>query len=105
VNIFLQVLFDQRGSGKSTPTAELRDNNTWSLVDDMEALRLHLGIERWVVFGGSWGSTLALTYAIKHKNRVFALIVSGLLLLDIFFYILVFFCLTSSIYWSRFYNV
>ncbi|KAJ3328538.1 hypothetical protein HDU76_009779 [Blyttiomyces sp. JEL0837] len=68
------VLFDQRGSGKSTPSAELRENDTWSLVSDMEKLREHLGIDKWVVFGGSWGSTLALTYAIKHADRVKALI-------------------------------
>ncbi|MCK5750550.1 MAG: alpha/beta fold hydrolase, partial [Oricola sp.] len=54
------VLFDQRGCGKSRPHAELKENTTWDLVDDMERLRAHLGIERWQVFGGSWGSTLAL---------------------------------------------
>ena len=57
------VLFDQRGCGRSTPHAELEDNTTWDLVADIERLRTHLGIERWQVFGGSWGSTLALAYA------------------------------------------
>src|SRR5262249_38708384 len=56
------VLFDQRGCGKSTPHANLEDNTTWHLVADMEALRERLGIERWQLFGGSWGSTLALAY-------------------------------------------
>src|SRR5262245_18382804 len=64
------VLFDQRGCGKSTPHASLVDNTTWHLVSDMEALRQHLGIERWQIFGGSWGSTLALAYAQKHPDRV-----------------------------------
>ncbi|KAJ3328537.1 hypothetical protein HDU76_009778 [Blyttiomyces sp. JEL0837] len=72
------VLFDQRGAGKSTPPAELRENDTWSLVSDMERIREHLGIDKWVVFGGSWGSTLALAYAIKHADRVKALIVRGI---------------------------
>ncbi|KAJ3412820.1 hypothetical protein HDV05_000226 [Chytridiales sp. JEL 0842] len=72
------VIFDQRGSGKSTPPAELRENDTWSLVKDIETLRVHLGIDKWVVFGGSWGSTLALTYAIKHADRVKALILRGI---------------------------
>src|SRR5258708_13034220 len=62
------VLFDQRGCGKSTPHAELRENTTWDLVEDTEKLRRHLGIDRWVVFGGSWGSTLALAYAQTHPN-------------------------------------
>jgi pimeloyl-ACP methyl ester carboxylesterase len=62
------VLFDQRGCGKSRPTASLEDNTTWHLVADIEALREHLKIERWQVFGGSWGSTLALAYAQKHPS-------------------------------------
>jgi proline iminopeptidase len=62
------VLFDQRGCGKSTPAASLEHNTTWDLVDDMEAVRQHLGIERWQVFGGSWGSTLALAYAQTHPT-------------------------------------
>jgi proline iminopeptidase len=63
------VLFDQRGCGKSTPYASLEDNTTWDLVADIEKLRVHLGIERWQVFGGSWGSTLALAYAETHPER------------------------------------
>lgn len=75
------VLFDQRGSGKSTPHAELRENTTWHLVADMERLREHLGIDRWVVFGGSWGSTLGLAYAETHPDRCLALILRGIFLL------------------------
>mgnify|MGYP006276026749 CR=1 FL=1 len=72
------VLFDQRGCGQSTPHAELRENTTWDLVADMEKLRAHLGIERWQVVGGSWGSTLALAYAETHPERVTELIVRGI---------------------------
>ena len=75
------VLFDQRGCGRSVPYAELRENTTWDLVADMEAIRVRLGIERWVVFGGSWGSTLALAYAQAHPERVKALILRGIFLL------------------------
>lgn len=75
------VLFDQRGSGKSTPHASLESNTTWHLVSDIEALRVHLGIERWQVFGGSWGSTLALAYAEKHPERVTELVLRGIFLL------------------------
>src|SRR5258708_6032101 len=64
------ALFDQRGCGKSRPNASLDENTTWTLVEDIERLREHLGIEKWCVFGGSWGSTLALAYAIKHPERV-----------------------------------
>lgn len=74
------ILFDQRGSGKSTPLASLDDNTTWDLVGDIEKIRKHLGVERWVVFGGSWGSTLALVYAECHPERVRALIVRGIYL-------------------------
>lgn len=74
------ILFDQRGCGKSTPYASIEANTTWDLVDDMERLRTHLGIERWVVFGGSWGSTLALAYAIRHPDRVIGLILRGIYL-------------------------
>lgn len=74
------VLFDQRGSGLSTPHASLEDNTTWHLVDDVERLREHLGIERWVVFGGSWGSTLSLAYAETHPDRVMALVLRGIFL-------------------------
>jgi proline iminopeptidase len=72
------VLFDQRGCGRSTPHASLDANTTWDLVADAERLREKLGIERWVVFGGSWGSTLALAYAETHRERVSALIVRGI---------------------------
>jgi len=74
------VLFDQRGAGKSTPFASLEANTTPHLVRDMEALRAHLGIERWLVFGGSWGSTLALAYAQAHPARVAALVLRGVFL-------------------------
>lgn len=72
------ILFDQRGCGKSTPHAELRENTTWDLVEDIEKLRRHLAIERWQVVGGSWGSTLALAYAETHPERVTELIVRGI---------------------------
>ena len=75
------VLFDQRGCGKSRPHASLHDNTTWHLVSDIEALRKHLGIASWLVFGGSWGSTLALAYAEKHPDRVTALVLRGIFLL------------------------
>jgi proline iminopeptidase len=75
------VLFDQRGCGASRPHAELRENTTWDLVNDIEALRAHLGLERWLVFGGSWGSTLALAYAQRHPERVTALVLRGIFLL------------------------
>lgn len=75
------VLFDQRGSGKSRPPASLEENTTWHLVDDMEALRESLGIETWVVFGGSWGSTLSLAYAQSHPEKVQALVLRGIFLL------------------------
>jgi proline iminopeptidase len=72
------VLFDQRGCGKSTPYAELRENTTWDLVADMEKLRRRLDIERWLVFGGSWGSTLALAYAETHPDRCTELVLRGI---------------------------
>jgi len=72
------VQMDQRGCGKSTPHAELKDNNTQALVADIEKLRQFLGIDTWFVFGGSWGSTLSLTYAIHHPDRVRALILRGI---------------------------
>ena len=75
------ALFDQRGCGKSRPNASLDDNTTWSLIEDIERLRVHLGVEKWTVFGGSWGSTLALAYAIKHPERVEALVLRGIFLL------------------------
>jgi len=74
------VLFDQRGSGKSTPHASLEENTTWHLVADIERLREHLDIENWMVFGGSWGSTLALAYAQTHPDRVRSLVLRGIFL-------------------------
>jgi proline iminopeptidase len=75
------TLFDQRGCGKSRPNASLQDNTTWTLVEDIERLRKRLGIEKWTVFGGSWGSTLALAYAITHPERVEGLVLRGVFLL------------------------
>ncbi len=74
------ILFDQRGCGKSTPFAELKENTTWDLVDDIEKIRENLKIQTWHVFGGSWGSTLALTYAIKHPQKVKSLMLRGIFL-------------------------
>ncbi len=82
------ILFDQRGCGKSLPFSELKNNTTWDLVNDIERLRHHLGVETWVVFGGSWGSTLGLTYAIKHPQSVKGLILRG-----------IFLCRPQEIYW------
>ena len=75
------ILFDQRGCGRSTPHAELRDNTTWHLLADLEALRTHLKIDRWLVFGGSWGSTLALAYAQAHPASVTELVLRGIFML------------------------
>ncbi len=75
------VLLDQRGCGRSTPHASLENNTTWDLVADLERLREHLGIERWQVFGGSWGSTLSLAYAQAHPSRVTELVLRGIFLL------------------------
>jgi proline iminopeptidase len=74
------VLYDQRGAGRSTPVAELRDNTTKHLVADIERLRVHLGIDRWLLFGGSWGSTVALLYAQAHPQRVLGLVLRGVFL-------------------------
>ena len=74
------VIFDQRGSGRSHPLGEINDNTTPHLIDDMEMLRAHLGIDRWFVFGGSWGSTLALAYAEHHPDRVRGLALRGIFL-------------------------
>ncbi|OYD24279.1 prolyl aminopeptidase [Oceanimonas baumannii] len=74
------ILFDQRGTGQSRPHAELADNNTQALIADMEQIRITLGIERWLVFGGSWGSTLGLCYAIEHPESVLGLVLRGLFL-------------------------
>jgi proline iminopeptidase len=78
--VYRVVLFDQRGSGKSTPHASIEENTTWDLVADIERLREHLGIDRWQVFGGSWGSTLALAYAETHSDRVSELVLRGIFL-------------------------
>jgi proline iminopeptidase len=77
---FHVTLFDQRGSGRSTPHAELEENTTWDLIKDIEALREKFGIEKWYVFGGSWGSTLSLAYAITHPDRARGLILRGIFL-------------------------
>src|ERR1700752_1946372 len=82
------VVFDQRGAGRSTPLGELRDNTTPHLVSDIERLRTHLGIRRWLVFGGSWGSTLALAYGEAHPDRCTGFILRG-----------VFLCTQSEIDW------
>ncbi len=75
------VIFDQRGAGQSTPLGELRDNTTAHLVADTDRLRKHLGIDRWHVFGGSWGSTLTLAYALEHPDRVLSLTLRGIFLM------------------------
>ena len=74
------VLFDQRGSGNSTPHAELRENTTWDLIEDIETLREKFGIDKWYVFGGSWGSTLSLAYGETHPDRCLGLILRGIFL-------------------------
>ncbi len=74
------ILFDQRGSGKSKPAYELRENTTWDLISDIETLRKKFGIEKWFVFGGSWGSTLSLAYAETHPDRCLGLILRGIFL-------------------------
>jgi proline iminopeptidase len=86
--VYRVVLFDQRGSGKSTPHASLEENTTWHLVEDIERLREHLGIRDWQVFGGSWGSTLALAYAETHPDRVRELVLRG-----------IFLCRSKEIHW------
>ncbi|MGE3969439.1 MAG: prolyl aminopeptidase [Dongiaceae bacterium] len=82
------VIFDQRGAGRSKPLGEIADNDTPSLIEDIERLRAHLGIERWHVFGGSWGSTLAIAYAEHHAGRVMSLCLRG-----------IFLCRKSEIQW------
>nr|WP_293273433.1 prolyl aminopeptidase [Nannocystis sp.] len=77
-NHYRIILFDQRGCGQSEPFASLEDNTTWHLVDDIEALRVHLGVDRWQVFGGSWGSTLGVAYAEAHPSRVSELVLRGI---------------------------
>ena len=76
------LVFDQRGAGKSTPYASLEANTTWHLVEDIETLRAHFGVDQWMVFGGSWGSTLALAYAETHPERVTELVLRGVFLFD-----------------------
>ena len=80
--VYRIILIDQRGCGKSTPHSELRENTTWTLIEDIETVREHLGIEKWIVFGGSWGSTLSLAYAVTHTERVHALILRGIFLIS-----------------------
>ncbi|MEE9381623.1 MAG: prolyl aminopeptidase [Hyphomonadaceae bacterium] len=80
--IYRIILMDQRGCGKSTPHSELRENDTWALVNDIEVIRQHLGIDKWVVFGGSWGSTLSLAYAVKHTERTLGLVLRGIFLIS-----------------------
>ena len=75
------IIFDQRGCGKSTPHAELRENTTWNLIEDIEKIREYLNIEKWIVFGGSWGSTLSLSYAITHHQRCKALVLRGIFMI------------------------
>jgi len=87
-NFYRIVVFDQRGSGRSTPLGETRDNDLGRLIADIERLRIHLGIQRWLVFGGSWGSTLALAYAEAFPERCLGLVLRG-----------VFLCRQSEINW------
>lgn len=79
-NLFRIILFDQRGAGKSRPHASLEHNTTQALVADMERIRIELGIDRWLLFGGSWGSTLSLIYAETHPSRVLGLVLRGIFL-------------------------
>jgi len=80
-SVYRIILFDQRGCGRSTPHASLDHNTTWDLVADLERLRVHLGVEQWQLFGGSWGSTLALAYAQTHPERVTEMILRGIFML------------------------
>ena len=77
---FRIILLDQRGAGQSRPLASTRENTTANLVADLEAVRKHLGIERWLLFGGSWGVTLALAYAVAHPSRVQGMVLRGVFL-------------------------
>ena len=79
--IYRIIMIDQRGCGKSTPYSELEDNTTWTLIEDMETVREMLGSEKWIVVGGAWGSTLALSYAVTHKDRTIGLILRGIFLI------------------------
>lgn len=87
-NVYRIILFDQRGAGRSTPHASLENNTTQDLVEDMEKIREHLRIDKWMLFGGSWGATLALVYAETHPQRVTGLILRG-----------IFLCRTKEIQW------
>jgi len=80
-DVYRIILFDQRGSGKSTPHASLEQNTTWDLVNDIEILRAALEVEKWQVFGGSWGSTLALAYCQSHPDRVTEIVLRGMFML------------------------
>jgi proline iminopeptidase len=80
--VFRIVLFDQRGCGKSRPHAEIENNTTWHLVADMERIREEIGIDRWIVFGGSWGATLSLLYAQAHPERVIHIVLRGVFLMQ-----------------------
>ena len=75
------VLFDQRGCGNSKPHTCLEDNTTWHLIEDIESIREKLNIKKWLVFGGSWGSTLAIAYAQKHPDRVSEMVLRGIFML------------------------
>ena len=77
---FHVILFSQRGANPSTPPGEVKENDTWHLVEDIETIRKNFGIERWIVFGGSWGSTLALAYAVTHPQATAALVLRGIFL-------------------------
>jgi proline iminopeptidase len=77
---FRAIIFSQRGAPKSHPLGELEENDTWTVMEDIEKLRIYLGIDRWFIFGGSWGSTLALTYAIHHPDRAAGLVMRGIFL-------------------------
>jgi len=80
-DVYRIILFDQRGCGRSTPHASVENNTTWHLVDDIERIRKHLGVESWIVFGGSWGATLSLIYAQSHPLRVRHLVLRGVFLM------------------------
>ncbi|MBU6454423.1 MAG: prolyl aminopeptidase [Cyanobacteria bacterium REEB67] len=106
-DVYRIVIFDQRACGKSTPFASLKNNTTWDLVADIEALREHCGIDKWMVFGGSWGSTLSLAYAEAHPDRVTELVLRGIFLgrkheLDWFYQQGASFVFPE--YWQDFYN-
>lgn len=79
-DVYRMILFDQRGAGRSTPHANLVENTTWHLVEDIETIRKHFGIDKWMVFGGSWGSTLSLSYAETHPDRATELVLRGIFL-------------------------